>query len=129
MIAGKRMCKGLTVSSVRFASFMADDIKSRKEAIRQEIGNILNVITTGQIQDQSKRLSDRLFKLPAFVSAKTVAVYLSMEKEASTSLILQELFRCGKKVYVPKVVGRRSEDMLMLEVEGQHDIDSFPKVY
>ncbi|KAF0727931.1 hypothetical protein AaE_009491, partial [Aphanomyces astaci] len=47
--------------------------------------------------------------------------------EASTAAIIHEIFAQGKKLYVPKVTGPRSEDMVMLHVTSQRDIDTFPK--
>jgi 5-formyltetrahydrofolate cyclo-ligase len=42
-----------------------------------------------------------------------------MGGEVDTSNILRYAFDAGKKIFVPKVTGKRSEDMFMLQVTGQ----------
>ncbi|RHY28368.1 hypothetical protein DYB32_007916 [Aphanomyces invadans] len=105
-----------------------DGVRALKKALRKDIDQKLRQLTADEIAEASAQLTAHLIQHPAFVMAKTVCAYLPMPNEASTSGIIDEIFAQGKKLYVPKVTGPRSEDMVMLHVASQRDIDAFPKV-
>ncbi|OQS05849.1 5-formyltetrahydrofolate cyclo-ligase [Thraustotheca clavata] len=58
---------------------------------------------------------------------RTPYVYLSMENEAMTSPMLDAILADKKRFYVPKVTGKHSQDMVMLEAYSSADLASFPK--
>jgi len=56
-----------------------------------------------------------------------VCVYLSMPSgEIDTHTLVREAFRQGKRVFVPRVVGKNPPDMRMVEVSSVDEISSFP---
>ncbi|RHY39587.1 hypothetical protein DYB34_004772 [Aphanomyces astaci] len=105
-----------------------DGVKALKQMIRKDIDLKLRKYSADEVASASAQLTSHLVQHPAFVQAKSVCAYLPMPNEASTAAIIHEIFAQGKKLYVPKVTGPRSEDMVMLHVTSQRDIDTFPKV-
>jgi len=50
-----------------------------------------------------------------------------MKKEVQTRPLLEWCFGAGKRVFIPKVVGKRSADMIMPELKGLEELDSMEK--
>jgi 5-formyltetrahydrofolate cyclo-ligase len=62
-----------------------------------------------------------------YCRAKGVALFLSMPTgEVQTTQLLQRACRDGKVVFVPKVVGKRAEDMRMLHMSAVEEVGDFP---
>ncbi|KAF0699463.1 Aste57867_9970 [Aphanomyces stellatus] len=109
------------------ATASMEDVKTLKKTLRKDIDHQLKHMAREDIAAASANLQRHLVTLPEFIRAKSVCAYLAMPNEASTDTILREIFAQGKQLYVPKVTGGNSEDMLMLRVESEADIESFPK--
>ncbi len=50
-----------------------------------------------------------------------------MPNEVQTADLIQFALRDGKRVYIPKVLGKNSEDMTMVRIESYDEILAFPK--
>ncbi|MFW5780064.1 MAG: 5-formyltetrahydrofolate cyclo-ligase [Bacillota bacterium] len=51
----------------------------------------------------SLEIAKKLFELQGYKAAKSIFIYLSMDYEVDTELIIKDAFRSGKKVYVPVI--------------------------
>ncbi|WP_161979604.1 5-formyltetrahydrofolate cyclo-ligase [Streptococcus sp. S784/96/1] len=49
-----------------------------------------------------KRLAERLFCLPIYQTATTIAVYLSFDFEYDTTLVIERALADGKRIVIPK---------------------------
>lgn len=49
-----------------------------------------------------KRLAERLFRLPIYQTATTIAVYLSFDFEYDTTLVIERALADGKRIVIPK---------------------------
>lgn len=78
-----------------------------KQQLRREIGTRKRLLTAAQIEDCSARLAQRLFRHPAYRSARALYAYLSYNQEVRTRAILEQACKDGKRVAVPKVYGDR----------------------
>ena len=107
--------------------FVSEDIVMMKKAIRLQIKGKLEKLTELQITSQSDAVSKKVINHPLFLSAKTVCIYLSMPREIQTWSILKCAFDMNKNVVVPKVIGRNSLDLVLLQVRSLDEINSFPK--
>lgn len=76
-----------------------------KQQLRREIGARKHLLTAAQIEDCSARLAQRLFRHPAYRSARALYAYLSYNQEVRTRAILEQACKDGKRVAVPKVYG------------------------
>ena len=100
---------------------------SMKSAFRTEIKRALKSLSAESVDAQSAAVHLRLLDLPHYQSCKAVSIYLSMNGEVATTTTVEQCFRDSKKVFIPKILGKRSEDMFMLEVSGVNEISKFPK--
>lgn len=107
--------------------FVNEDVAMMKKAIRLQIKGKLEKLTQLQIASQSDAVSKKVINHPLFLSAKTVCIYLSMPREIQTWSILKCAFDMNKNVVVPKVIGRNSLDLVLVQVGSLDEINSFPK--
>lgn len=99
--------------------------RERKAAMRKSIKSALKLMTEDEVDAGSAAVVERLLATPqlkdgvpgAGGGASGVSVYLSMPGELATKALVSELFRRGKKVYIPKV--RNKNDMFSPEHEGR----------
>ena len=82
----------------------AATVRAEKQVLRKEIRAKLKKLSKSDIDQQSHQVWDKLTKLPAFQSATSVGLFLSMpHSEISTEAILRECVAQGKDIYVPQV--------------------------
>ncbi|KDO35707.1 5-formyltetrahydrofolate cyclo-ligase [Saprolegnia parasitica CBS 223.65] len=106
---------------------MLADVRSQKAVLRKHIAGLLRALSRDEVVAQSEALAQHVVALDVFRHARSVSVYLAMEAEAKTSTLVDALFAAGKRVYVPKVIGAKSEDMVMLRVDSATEMATFPK--
>ncbi|CEG50325.1 5-formyltetrahydrofolate cyclo-ligase [Plasmopara halstedii] len=109
------------------SSCTEDMTASLKKELRHSIAAKLKALPDTEVTRQSHLLTEKVCKLPEFVRARGVSIYLEMPKEASTSQLLEAAFGLNKKVFVPKIMGRSAEDLKMLQAMSMDDIRKFPK--
>ena len=86
-----------------------------KKALRRAIGEKKRALTEAQIVESSARLADRLFETEQYRQAKSLYAYLSFNQEVRTAPIIERAWADGKRVAVPKVIGR---DMVFISLES-----------
>ena len=77
-----------------------------KKALRKAIGEKKRALSEAQIEERSRILADRLFATNAYQEANSLYAYLSFNQEVRTAPIIRRAWADGKRVAVPKVVGR-----------------------
>jgi len=80
---------------------------SSKEILRDEIKKRLKNISPEEFRLQGDRAAALLTVSPIWASYKTVFIFLSMKAEIETRALMEAAFLEGKKVFAPKVEGRR----------------------
>lgn len=73
-----------------------------KHIIRNEIRALLNNISLEQYKARSFAIHKRLFNEPCIQDSKTIAVTISRYPEVDTTMIIEQLWKLGKIVVVPK---------------------------
>lgn len=110
------------------ASLMTEvSVTSKKNVIRAGIKSILKMLPQEFIDEKSGILASKLYEHHAYINSNALCIYLSMGGEVQTYDIVQRAFADGKRVFIPKVTGKRSQDMFIFEVESYSQIQSFPK--
>lgn len=95
-----------------------DDVVARKKLLRKEIRAGIRQLDSVAIATQSAKVWKKVFELPAYHSAKSIGLFLSMPTgEINTDEILKDAVAKGKDIYVPEV-GKNFEkcDMELLKV-------------
>lgn len=98
-----------------------------KSQLRSDVRCKLRALSPLYIENQSNIILSKLLKFPGFISCSTLSIYLSMNNEVNTFGALHAAFANNKKVFVPKIIGKCSKDMVMLEIECMDTIYNFPK--
>lgn len=98
-----------------------------KRAMRLDLHQRLKVLPKEYVNQQSELVAEKLFKLPMFEASKGFSIYLSMSGEINTGSILQKGFETSKRVFIPKIMGKKSENMFKLEVPDYDTINNFAK--
>ena len=86
-----------------------------KKALRREIGEKKRALSEAQIEARSRVLADRLFAAEQYRQCKSLYAYLSFNQEVRTSPIIERAWADGKRVAVPKVIGR---DMVFIWIDS-----------
>jgi 5-formyltetrahydrofolate cyclo-ligase len=97
-----------------------------KSAIRKDVKARLKTLTQQYVDDNSEIVVSKLVQLADFQSCTAFSVYLSMAGEVSTKPLLAAGFSAEKRIFIPKILGKRPEDMFMLEV-GVGAVEAFSK--
>ena len=78
--------------------------REQKKALRKKIRTLTKTLTDEEIQTQSQQVWERLYNLPAYKTAKSIGLFLSMPSgEINTDPVLRKALRDGKKLYTPRV--------------------------
>ncbi|HOK10245.1 MAG TPA: 5-formyltetrahydrofolate cyclo-ligase [Candidatus Hydrogenedens sp.] len=82
-------------------------MRLNKEELRRRILFARKCLPTNIVTFKSEIIIRSLISLPLFRSCRKVFTYLSDNKgEVETWGLVQECFRCGKEVWVPRIVGK-----------------------
>ena len=77
-----------------------------KKALRREIGMKKNALNAAEIERRSAILADKLFETPQYRNCRSLYAYLSFNQEVRTHPIIERAWWDGKRVAVPKVIGK-----------------------
>lgn len=73
-------------------------------------------------------LRDALMQVKQFSESQALSAYLSMPQgEVVTYDIIQLAFLQKKRVFIPKILGKQSQDMFMLEIPSFAILNSFDR--
>ncbi len=95
-------------------------ISDQKAALRREMLELRNALSDAYIAQAGADIQKHLLASPLYIEADTVFLYVSMEKEPDTLLVLRHALEAGKRVCVPKCVNRR--EMLAVRIHSLADL-------
>ena len=75
-----------------------------KKDIRKRIRAARAGLSAAEQRKYSTRIQKRLLEHPLYREAEEIYCYVSFGDEVSTDLILEESWKCGKKVAVPRIL-------------------------
>eukprot|EP00924_Labyrinthula_sp_SR-Ha-C_P015386 snap_masked-scaffold_115-processed-gene-0.4-mRNA-1 protein AED:0.66 eAED:0.69 QI:0/-1/0/1/-1/1/1/0/207 len=87
-----------------------------KEILRKATKQNLRNLSNEYIRVQSEKLFHNFKKIEGVDKFSTFSIYLAMEKEAQTNLILDWLNASKKTVFVPKLIGGKEKVMIMVKI-------------
>lgn len=96
------------------------DLRNRKRHVRKETRSKLNSQAQEEALAKSGIIKEKLFQLPEFKSAKLVMLYASMEDEVSTKDMIEEALEMGKRVVLPRSVGK---EIVPKEIKKYADLE------
>ncbi|KAI9000402.1 5-formyltetrahydrofolate cyclo-ligase [Hyaloraphidium curvatum] len=101
-------------------------VAASKAALRKRMAATMAALTPAAIAAESAAVVQRLFASEAYQAARTVSCYLSMPAELQTREIIADAAK-QKTLLVPRITGKRREDMVMLRIVPEESVDAFPK--
>ncbi|MCY0180580.1 5-formyltetrahydrofolate cyclo-ligase, partial [Escherichia coli] len=96
-------------------------ILSRQE-IRKMIRQRRRALTPEQQQEMGQQAATRMMTYPPVVMAHTVAVFLSFDGELDTQPLIEQLWRAGKRVYLPVLHPFSAGNLLFLNYHPQSEL-------
>ncbi|HEY4467009.1 MAG TPA: 5-formyltetrahydrofolate cyclo-ligase [Klebsiella sp.] len=81
-------------------TLLPDTLYTRQQ-IRQQIRQRRHALTPEQQTQFALQAADRMMAYPPVLLAHTVAVFLSFDGELDTQPLIDQLWRAGKRVYLP----------------------------
>lgn len=78
-------------------------LRQAKQALRKQMRSQLAALSPENVTLQSSKVTENLVKHPAFTSARSISVYVSMaHSEVTTEDICRRALEQGKRLYVPR---------------------------
>lgn len=106
---------------------MSSLLNTKKIKLRSNIRKALKDLSQIQIKEQSASICAKVTTSEAYMCSRGLSVYLPMAKEVQTYDIISCAFKDDKKVFVPKVLGDESKDMIMIQLKSLDELESFHK--
>jgi 5-formyltetrahydrofolate cyclo-ligase len=93
--------------------------QAEKAEMRKHIRGALAALPAALIATESALACERVLAHPAIAASQSVSVYLTMPQgECQTSVLVEELFRRGKHIYVPRIDGKGAHQMSMVRMDS-----------
>lgn len=80
-----------------------------KQAVRQAIQEIRDLIPSGERKTKTQEISDRFYSLKEYHDAKNILIYYPFRSEVDTTVIIIRAIKDGKRVILPRVSGKTLE--------------------
>lgn len=93
--------------------------RAEKRELRKQLNGVLQALPADQVASASARACQRVLAHPAVDAGDSISVYMAMPHgECQTTVLLEELFRRGKRIFVPRVDGKGAAQMSMVRMES-----------
>ncbi|EMJ5249664.1 5-formyltetrahydrofolate cyclo-ligase [Klebsiella aerogenes] len=98
------------------------DIPLSRQQIRQQIRERRRALSAEQQQRFALQAAERMMAYPPVVLAHTVALYLAFDGELDTQPLIEQLWRAGKRVYLPVLHPFSPGNLLFLHYHPQSQL-------
>lgn len=103
---------------------MKEDLAGEKKALRKKILALRDALSVEERRSKSAVIEERLFSLPQFIAAQTVALFVSFRTEVLTESIIRRALSLSKVIVVPVTDLPRKQ--LLLSRITDYDTDLAP---
>ena len=94
-----------------------------KTHLRRMIGEKKRALPPREIEARSAVLAERLYGTPQYQNAASLYAYLSFNQEVRTRPIIERAWADGKRVAVPKILGREMAFLWLESFDGLVESD------
>ncbi|MEG1212547.1 MAG: 5-formyltetrahydrofolate cyclo-ligase [Leclercia sp.] len=98
------------------------EVPTSRQQIRQLIRQHRRALTPEQQTYFAQRAAARMMAYPPVVMAHTIALFLSFDGELDTQPLIDELWRTGKKVYLPVLHPFSPGNLMFLHYHPQSEL-------
>ncbi|KAK7072715.1 hypothetical protein SK128_023044 [Halocaridina rubra] len=96
-----------------------------KAALRKEVKHIINSLSAEEKLRQSRIVQEKLFNHELYKQSQRLSIFLSMEDEIQTELILKNALSAGKSCYIPRY-DSKSRFMEMVRLRSWEEYEALP---
>ena len=97
-----------------------DPLFQEKKRLRREAAEIISGFSPDALKEAGEKITERVLSSPLYRQAASFFVYVSTDREPDTRAIIEDAWKAGKAVYVPKCYGQGRMDAV--RVFGWHDL-------
>ena len=87
-----------------------DSLFEEKKRLRREAIEIISGFSPDALKEASKKITVQILSSPLYRQAASLFVYVSTEREPDTHALIEDAWKAGKAVYVPKCYGQGRMD-------------------
>ncbi|WEF28900.1 5-formyltetrahydrofolate cyclo-ligase [Klebsiella aerogenes] len=98
------------------------DTPLSRQQIRQQIRQRRRALSPEQQRHFARQAAERMMAYPPMVLARTVALFLSFDGELDTQPLIEQLWRAGKRVYLPVLHPFSPGNLLFLHYHPQSQL-------
>ncbi|EAM8935419.1 5-formyltetrahydrofolate cyclo-ligase [Salmonella enterica] len=98
------------------------ELSLSRQEIRRMIRQRRRALTCDQQQQYGQQAAARMLSFPPVVMAHTVAAFLSFDGELDTRPLIEQLWRAGKRVYLPVLHPFSPGNLLFLHYHPQSEL-------
>ena len=102
-----------------YAAMDDELLKTEKKRLRRELVAKRRELPEEYLRSAGEDIEERLFALPAYASARSIFVYVSVPGEPPTGRIIGRALSEGREVYVPKCIGG---DMFAVRIKSAEEL-------
>ena len=96
-----------------------------KNELRQVIFKKRQQLSQAYRQEAQNKIYQQVFDLPLFKAAKSVLIYTSTEEEMDTRPIIEEGWKLGKTMTVPRVYPKRQMEAHVITPDSTYQVSKF----
>ena len=104
-----------------------EEIREKKQEIRNNIETILENLSDKEIAKKNKQVEDNLFEFANFLEAKIVLLYVNNKTEVKSGNIIKRCFDHNKIVILPAFDIKKHKIKLMKVDDPDNDLITGPK--
>jgi 5-formyltetrahydrofolate cyclo-ligase len=98
------------------------EVTISRQSLRQTIRQRRRSLNSSQQQHFAQQAAARMMAYPPLVMAHTVAVFLSFDGELDTQPLIEQLWRAGKRVYLPVLHPFSPGNLLLLHYHPHSEL-------
>lgn len=106
---------------------MTQSVQALKKEARALLKDRLKKLTDTHRNLCSLQIFRQVEESSVYRDSRSIFCYLAMPQEVQTMEFIDRSLMEGKRIFVPKITGRKSFDMQAIEVSSMEDIEKFPK--
>ena len=104
-----------------------EEIREKKQEIRNNIAMILENLSDKEIAEKTKQVEDNLFEFANFLEAKIVLLYVNNKTEVKSGNIIKRCFDHNKIVILPAFDIKKHKMKLMKVDDPDNDLITGPR--
>ncbi len=94
-----------------------------KDSIRKEILAMRNSLSSDEIKQKSRLITEKLLSLKMYKKAENILIYVSMGSEVQTDEIIEKALEEGKRVFCPKCTDTTNGKMEFVRITALSDLE------